>query len=335
MIVALSILAAAQSADKSVPADLQKKINAAISKGVKALQGRMRQPAKSERVFEEKKPLIAYALLKSGVPAKDLKGLKAEFAAAAGRLQSFDKFSQMYLAGILAMFLAEFDDTQPALQKIADQIVAAQAESGIWGYTLPERYRSENVSTSQYALLGLQAAANRGCKIPPASFDKAARYFLQNSKDGGWGYDNRGNNTPHGAATAIGVACLRICRAHLDPALAGKIDPAVDAGLGWLGRNFSVMDHPGKKPWKAHKDALWLYYYLYSLERAGIFSNAPKFGDREWYREGAEFLVAKQRADGMWDPTHERHEDDDLATCFALLFLARASDGFIPTGGSK
>lgn len=334
-----------QDSPKKVPPELQDKINKAIDKGVKYLKGRLSAPGPaSKRPFDEKKPLMAFALIKSGVAKTDpvVKGLvKDALALANAGFASSDKFSQMYLAGIVGMLLAEFEDAESkkALQKVADVIAAAQLPTGSWGYTVSKPDAHDNTSTAQYALLGLQAAANRGCKVPESAFENAARYFVGAQEKGadaaGWGYHDSRNT--HGSVTAIGIASLVICRSNLpaDHAARKSMDDAIRKGIGWLGKNFSVSEHPGKKPWQNHKDTIWLYYYLYSLERAGVFAGVDDFGAHQWYPEGAEFLVKKQRANGSWEETHEQHEDDDLATCFALLFLARASEGFIKTEPSQ
>ena len=41
-------------------------------------------------------------------------------------------------------------------------------------------------------------------------------------------------------------------------------------------------------------EGAWLLYYLYGMERAGRLSGQRFFGDHDWYREVAEYLVAYQ-----------------------------------------
>jgi hypothetical protein len=50
-------------------------------------------------------------------------------------------------------------------------------------------------------------------------------------------------------------------------------------------------------------------------------------GAHEWYPEGAEFLLAKQRAGGTWsgDSLMSLLPDAGPDTCFAILFLRRAT----------
>jgi len=67
----------------------------------------------------------------------------------------------------------------------------------------------------------------------------------------------------------------------------------------------------------------WQYYYLYALERAGIFVGTETLGAHEWYAEGAQYLLAQQKDDGSWLSKGADHAIWD--TCFAILFLRRAT----------
>jgi len=77
------------------------------------------------------------------------------------------------------------------------------------------------------------------------------------------------------------------------------------------------------------------YYYLYGLERAGILYGTETFGSHEWYPEGAEFLLANQRADGAWISKDNAYANAVWDTCFAILFLRRATRPLqdVATGG--
>jgi hypothetical protein len=47
-----------------------------------------------------------------------------------------------------------------------------------------------------------------------------------------------------------------------------------------------------------------------------MIAKLDKLGDRDWYRDGALFILANQGLDGEWIDTTD--------TCFALLFLKKA-----------
>jgi hypothetical protein len=105
-----------------------------------------------------------------------------------------------------------------------------------------------------------------------------------------------------------------------------KSDAAVRLGMEWLTTNFSVTwnykwgrEIPGDPENQgAH------FYYLYALERLGMFTGQEKMGRHEWYPEGATVLLERQRPDGSWlDVPLDNQPVWD--TCFSILFLRRAT----------
>jgi hypothetical protein len=353
----------AGDASKRVPADLQKKIDRALDAGVAALEAQLKAKPPPAAFGAGSQILAKYALFKGCAKpgpesAKLLEEARKEMAAGNAKAGSGP-----YIDGVTAMFLSEFDDAESkaALQRIADRIAAAQLKNGSWDYSLAAGAResqSDNISTLQYALLGLQAALNRGCKVDPQVWERAARYLLDSQEKTsnvtgevplGWGYMELGRKTtpwpdlsvhPYGAMTAVGVASLAMCRSNLDRthALQPRFAPAIRNGVAWLARNFSVDRHPGvKESWVkwGSTDRTFLFYYLYSMERAGVFASAWKFGPHDWYRLGAEQLISTQKPDGGWDGDVSgkgvTQEPTIVATSFAVLFLSRSSEGFIAT----
>jgi hypothetical protein len=107
---------------------------------------------------------------------------------------------------------------------------------------------------------------------------------------------------------------------------------AIDGGLAWLAHHFAVDHHPPRKQGKdGPEEPGYFYYYLYALERVGALTSRQYLGEHDWYREGAEELLRRQLADGSWP---SGGWDDDLVnTCFALLFLRRATLRSAVTGG--
>lgn len=199
-------------------------------------------------------------------------------------------------------------------------------------------------SNSQMAALGLLAAARCGAPVEPATWKAVARHWLLDQERGGpgwaltadkpgsketntrargWGYmqlagDATGGTMGYGSMTAGGVGSLAIARARLaakgglDPALANGIDLAIQDGLAWLERHYTVQTNPRYFEW--HE------YYLYGLERALTLTGRTRLAGRDWYREGSAVLVARQRAAGDWG-LHP------YQTAMALLFLRRATMG--------
>ncbi|MGE0713729.1 MAG: glycogen-binding domain-containing protein [Planctomycetota bacterium] len=139
----------------------------------------------------------------------------------------------------------------------------------------------------------------------------------------GWGY--KPGDGPRGSMTAAGVAILVVCKSQLEEvkryekALADPVDQALRDGAAWLALHFAADKNPGAEP-------DWLFYYLYTLERAGTLLALERFGGRAWYEEGAKAILARQQQDGRFLATTQGQADGDLAgTCLALLFLKRST----------
>ncbi|HET6201475.1 MAG TPA: hypothetical protein VFI25_01590 [Planctomycetota bacterium] len=234
---------------------------------------------------------------------------------------------------------------------------------GLWSYG---RYPTGgDVSNAQYALLGLKAAVRCGLKVDAEVWGDSLDYFLRVQiprgpsaklprfkgldKDGrpefyavaavprGWCYGHGETNEAEVSlsTSCIGIASLILCREELlkpGPGAAGararartaKVEEAIRDALAWLDQHFSIGGRPPLPDYH--------YYYLYALERAGILTESRYIGTHDWYREGAEFLVRAQRADGSWPGQGWSPEIPD--TSFALLFLRRSTFPVVYTAGS-
>jgi len=175
-------------------------------------------------------------------------------------------------------------------------------------------------SNSQYAALGIRACADAGVLLPEDTLRRAKAWWEKDQKpDGSWGYGENPRDAGYGSMTGGAIGSLSI----LDSVL--KLDPRKNAriakGFEWVGQNFSVTDNP-RGPRAAAKPE-HLYYHLYSLERAGDLTGTDKIGTHAWYPEGARELVGTQKADGSWQGASA--ETDIWGTCFAILFLKRAT----------
>ncbi|MHC5009340.1 MAG: hypothetical protein ACYTG6_00140, partial [Planctomycetota bacterium] len=247
------------------------------------------------------------------------------------------------------------DEDEAALIAGVAYLVRAQAANGLWRYHVQEgdNPRDHDLSNVQYALLGLRAAADSGIQVPTAVWREALRglFTLQEAEgpharlidfriDGPYAFrrDERarvrgfryrlalsdgplGERTVHaheptGSMTTAGVSCVKICSEALwrsrrfrgkDRKMATR---AVRDGLAWLQEHFSVTDNPGAAG-KHH------FYYLYGLERAGMLTARRWIGEHDWYKEGADVLLAHER--------ERRNFGGHVATSFAVLFLKRAT----------
>lgn len=162
--------------------------------------------------------------------------------------------------------------------------------------------------------------------VPPGSVDAAYAPVMDRAR--GWSY-MRGSSMPQeaevsGSMTGAGVTTLLLCRRALEgsnsklwtKSLAARVETAVADGMAWLDLHWSATSNPG--------NINHTVFHLYGLERVGDLQGIRLIGGHDWYREGAEYLVDTQRPDGSWfGDTHV--PQDLLTTCFALLFLDRAS----------
>ncbi len=171
-----------------------------------------------------------------------------------------------------------------------------------------------DTSCTQFAILGLHAAARCGYLVPKTVWESCLKEMeARHDQDGGWHYHGQANKS-YGSMTCAGICTVALCRFYL-----GQKEyleaPALKAGLKWLGENFAVDQNPNSDQWSL--------YYLYSVERVGVFAATDRIGEHTWYGEGAKFLVSSQAVDGSW--TVGRSEGKEKGTAFSLLFLTRAT----------
>jgi hypothetical protein len=224
-----------------------------------------------------------------------------------------------------------------ALKVRVQQLIDAQGNHGGWDY-IPlngggGRY---DLSNTQLAILALREAALAGIEIPDIVWQRTQKLYLDLQKDdGAWNYGSGnkenaafGFGTPgYGSMTAAGLATLFITADNLDlasgcPCRGGQsrrlntdVPRRMDLALGWLAREFKTDVNP-----KSPTGADWMKtYWLYSAERVGIAAGYKYFGTHDWYKEGADYLVKTQNANGSWQGGNS--EDTVPATCFAVLFL--------------
>jgi len=234
-------------------------------------------------------------------------------------------------------------------------LAATQSRTGGWRYG-PPAFPSplgvdQDTSSTQIALLGLVSAVRMGMAVDPKVFHSAVITTLENqAKDGpaakpkppeggggtmvqatdkcrGWAYTpNAGDSKDQqvsGGMTASGVCSLIIIKSQLtgnplfNKDLQARVDKAIFDGLAWIDANWTVTSNPG-----GHRSH---YYYLYGLERVGILGNIQLIGANAWYVQGAQHLVGAQKGDGHWDSGTELEPKDVLDSCFALLFLKKAT----------
>lgn len=309
----------------------------AISQGQKALiRTQQRNGSWSSSLYGSNQvgltSLATLALLNSGLPADDDVIRRAVIwlkSAENDPLATYD----ISLA-IMALVASGDVTVKGKVSRLADRLESFQHRAGdspgTWGYRAEDN--GFDNSNTQFAILGLHDAYFAGVPISRETWQRTQDHFIKiqggpvDAPGGaGWGYHTGQNAT--GSMTVAGIASLSMTSAALqndrDVLPDGSIDccggdadpaqPAIDAGVRWLSRHFRVRSNPGADQWPL--------YYLYGLERAGRFTGQRFFGEHDWYREGAEFLVAGQSVrEGVWI---SRQEDEVAGTSLALLFLSK------------
>jgi hypothetical protein len=225
---------------------------------------------------------------------------------------------------------------QERLRQLFDVLLETRiGNQGVWGYPVHATVPLD-LSNTQYAALALRAAQHAGFKVPKDVWLELASgvlAFQQTPPKGatgplecGFGYTPGEREQPTASMTAAGASVLALVEHGLgksiEPPVQRSIDAAQARALAWLARNFDVAGNP-----KGH--GAWHFYWLYGLERVGALLGVERIGEHDWYREGAEQLLREQKNDGSWrtgGPAGWPAEPLACAnTCFALLFLSRAT----------
>ncbi len=138
-------------------------------------------------------------------------------------------------------------------------------------------------------------------------------------------------NLSTGSMTASGVAALCIAKSELEAdkrawaARQQEVNQAIRDGCAWLAKHWTVAANPTAIRGQTLN---WKYYYLYGVERAGVLAGTYRFGRNDWWDGGAGHLLGEQEDPGSWP--EEPGLSSFCTTCFALLFLKRATIPLVP-----
>lgn len=314
----LILVAAPRSALPQTPAD----VNAAIQRGVDYLRSRQLANGNWEDLNDYRGGMAGLAIL--ALLSADVSPDDASVQKGLDYLRTIEpQYTYVVALQTMAFATARPKGFFPLVKRNALWLMNTRLPNGMWEY--PGRGGGDN-SNTQFALLGLKEASDAGVKIPDAFWQKSREHWIRTQTEvGSWDYTSRGAS---GSMTAAGVSSLVITGQALHTVREGvyngqKVrcngaleDRNVAAGLRWLGNNFSVTQNPGG-------NSIWLYYYLYGMERAGRLSGRRFLGDHDWYRAGTRYLLKAQRADGSWDNVNAGGVSSLFNTSFALLFLSK------------
>jgi hypothetical protein len=269
--------------------------------------------------------LVTLALLSAGVPANDPAVEKAlRYLSDRGDIGiTYDTSLQT-----MAFCAANPERFRAQIRRNVTWLQNAQLARGTWTYHSGNGGAGAgDNSNTQFALLALHEAQRSGVEVNPLVWKRAMAFWLDSQNmDGGFGYMPGLAST--GSMTCAGITSLVIASGKLTDGDAkvknGKVlccgeqmsDLPLERAIAWMGGNFSVLRNPSNNFLLGQGN--WMYY-MYGLERAGRLTGRRYFGDHDWYREGAEVLVAKQFDDGTW----ECENGGEVGAALGLLFLAK------------
>jgi hypothetical protein len=291
--------------------------------------------------------MIALALVKAEVPATDpdlqacLARIHARFTTGSFTPEG-PSGAGIYESGVCSMVLANQDaeSNRGWIKLVADYLLAKQKANGSWDYDHRDK---GDTSISQYAVLGLWEAENAGVDIPPATWDRAASWYMSTqSAAGSWAYhrDEASMNSDTLSMTAAGAGSLLICQRQLEkyrhtrrgtsvllksleantgyadyrPSTSNAaLDQAIKRGLAWIAANFA----PANPTLVGHTP----YYMLYGIERIGALADRERIGRVDWYDKGRAFITSTQQGDGSWKGSF----GSEMNTVWAILFLTKST----------
>jgi len=254
-------------------------------------------------------------------------------------------------------------------RRTAEALERNASSPGSWGYPPDARSLLRfDTSNSQYAVLGLRAATHLGYEVREQTWLGVIRHVavvlerkgpkgvvslvhkgeavpdeskahLLNLEDvplvAGCRYSTlEGHDHVDAALTCAGISCLLIARNQLESMgsrkwnakLSKDVDRMLASCWGWLQAHWRLDRHPG------HPSGTWYWYFLYSLERAGMLAGVKRVGGSDWYYEGAlQLLVRQQTEDKKQGAWNDKNGDATPPTCFGLLFLKRGTSPLSPT----
>ncbi|HEV3116491.1 MAG TPA: hypothetical protein VGY58_05530 [Gemmataceae bacterium] len=223
----------------------------------------------------------------------------------------------------------------------------------------PEKPKEDDAdnSNSHFAILALWVAQRYDVRVERTFRLVGKRFRTSQNEDGGWGYKYKLGGAPATtpAMTCTGLvglaiergfttqedktglsltaqASLNLASAVANPSLplrylaARAINRAATRDAVALKALQTLSNHVGQPTGKTEGIPLGDLYFLWALERVAMIYDLQTVGDKDWYRWGAEMLLANIKPDGYWDvKTFGGAADEVINSCFAMLFLRQAN----------
>jgi len=190
--------------------------------------------------------------------------------------------------------------------------------------------RGSDHSNTQFAILGLWAARKHGLPLD-YTLAQVERRFRSCQVQTGWDYNFTAlPRSGYGSMTCAGLLGLAVGRGSVpkseEPLPQGS--KGSDEGIDWALKALA-LHMKDASDWRGSADESLgpkgrvNLYFLWSVERVGVFCNLKTIGGRDWYRWGADLLLRTQNPNGSW--TGRGNGDAPVIdTSMALLFLKRS-----------
>lgn len=331
LVLAIPVFGVSRQADGEITAE---KVNLSIDDAVAFLRSRQHRDhgtwAPNARYPGGVTSLCTLALLNAGLTEED-----PTVKAALRYLEDLGNPEMTYATALQTMVFCRANPKRFGflIRRNVSWLESAQckADSGRGGWSYGGQSNSPDNSNSQFALLALHEAEQSDVPVNQAVWQAAFEYWLRRQRnDGSWGYRAAPSN---GSMTCAGLSSVYIASRHMTRGDAWMMDnqvrccgvqqpdAALERGIAWLGRNFSIQRNPTGSGGASQR---FFFYYLYGVERVGRLTGRRFLGRHDWYREGADHLVGRQdRLTNGWKGLTSDESKEEVATAMALLFLSK------------
>ena len=179
-------------------------------------------------------------------------------------------------------------------------------------------------SNTQFAMLALWAARKHDVPVQRSLNPIVRRYRTSQNPDGRWGYHYRHGGGEGGSPAMTCAGLIGLAMGH---GIAEEPDAKERAARDELMQKgfLALYKLIGTPTGRMQDVPMQNLYFLWSVERVAVLYNLPTIADKDWYRWGAEILVANQGPYGQWEGGGYPGATPTTDTCLALLFLKRVN----------
>lgn len=211
-----------------------------------------------------------------------------------------DNQSGMYGHGYATLFLAEsfgmiedaslYEEARDTLKKAVRLLESTQNRYGGWNAT-PNAEATDDGSgaIAIMQIMALRAARNAGVSVKTGTIDRAKKYLLEMTTDGGWYQYNYHSRSGHNSSALTGAGMYML------GALGLYDEPKYQKGIQNLLNSAPFL---GGKP---NVDQGWTSWYNYTSFYASLAIYQYGGADwSKWYTALREELIKRQSTEGLW-----------------------------------